>query len=136
MLASDPANVAARKLEKDLLRVLDSLDKTEERTKVIYEANRTHERKGLRLPLRILPPQSTHATPQLEILGYSREVSRGGLSFLSQTAINTPEIIVGLPLPNGGTNWMRAHICRSRVVQDDFMEYGISFLGKQQIEEG
>ena len=74
-----------------------------------------------------------HPTPDHEVIGYSREISRSGLSFVTQMHIVTQEVIVGMPAANGDTNWMRSEVKRTRELPDGFWEYGVAFLGKATI---
>lgn len=133
MAVSATTAQALKKLEKDLIRILDGLDRADERTQSVYSGNRDFERKGLRIPLRLLPPMIQHPTPDHEMIGYSREISRSGLSFVTQMQIATQEVVIGMPAPNGDTNWMRAEVKRTRELPDGFWEYGVAFTGKANI---
>lgn len=133
LVMSMPTPASLKKLEKDLLRVLDGLDRADERNQSIYAANRDFQRKALRIPLRLLPAGIAEPHPDQETIGYSREVSRSGISFVTLTRYSTQEVVIGMPAPNGEMNWMRGEVKRSRELPDGFWEYGVAFTGKANV---
>lgn len=128
-----PTPASLKKLEKDLLRVLDGLDRADERNQTVYAGNREFERKALRIPIRLLPSGISDPHPDQETIGYSREVSRSGISFVALMRFSGQEIVIGIPAADDQTNWMRGEVKRTRELPDGFWEYGVAFIGKANI---
>jgi hypothetical protein len=116
------------RLVKMLTRVMDTLDKWDERLSGHYAPQRKHQRNDVRLPVDVRIP-----VPGMEpqaIAAWMRNVSSGGMSFVSQAKFDDKKILVGLKMDGVNESWFHGEVMRAREVVDDFWEYGIAFRGK------
>jgi hypothetical protein len=113
-------------------RVLDDLDRWDERLAQHYRRQRDHERKSYRALVTVLLPQeSATATNQpTTFQAWARNISRGGLSFVHLQRLRQNKILICLNPAHGADNWMNAEIVRARPIQEEFWEYGVRFLGR------
>ena len=135
----DNSNQPTRHQVRNAKRVLDSLDRLDERFQVHYSRQRKNERRHYRTLITIMVPhdESDGADLPCELGGFtflkvfSRDLSPNGLSFIHPGEIKHDEIFVNLP--NTETR-CKAQIVRAREVLDGFWEYGVEFrqkLGRQ-----
>ena len=130
---SNPPNGASpqqARLIKALTRVLDTLDKSEERLSDHFSPQRRHARNDVRLPVEVRIPVAG-ALP-IVVEAWMRNVSPGGLSFITQSQIEGKSILVGLKMDGVHESWFNAEVMRAREVVDGFWEYGVAFRGKLQ----
>lgn len=118
------------RLLKTLIRVLDTLDKSEERLSDHFSPQRRHTRNDVRLPVEVRIPVAGSLPVVIE--AWMRNVSPGGLSFISQAQITEKNILVGLKMDGVHESWFHAEVMRARDVMDGFREYGVAFRGKLQ----
>lgn len=119
------------KQNRSINRVLDTLDRIEQRTNVHYSEKRSHERKDFRGLVWISIPEGTEEGEFSTTKVWSRSISQSGLSFIYPQRIYETQIRVGVPVSNEQITWFRAEIVRHKEVMDEeFWEYGVRFLGK------
>lgn len=119
------------KQNRSINRVLDTLDRIEQRTNVHYSEKRSHERKDFRGLVWISTPEGTEEGEFSTTKVWSRSISQSGLSFIYPQRIYETQIRVGVPVSNEQITWFRAEIVRHKEVMDEeFWEYGVRFLGK------
>jgi len=119
------------KQNRSINRVLDTLDRIEQRTNVHYSEKRSHERKDFRGLVWISIPEGTEEGEFSTTKVWSRSISQSGLSFIYPQRIYETQIRVGVPVSNDQVTWFRAEIVRHKEVMDEeFWEYGVRFLGK------
>lgn len=121
------------KQNRAITRVLDTLDRLEQRTNAHYSENRAHERKKYRGVVWINPMEDL--APEEEVVNvtkvWSRSISQSGLSFINPSRIQQTRIQVGIPVEDNQVVWFHAEIVRHReVAEENFWEYGVKFLGK------
>lgn len=132
------------RLERSAQRVMDSLDRQDERLNQHYSTQRKHERHELRtMAIVVLPridapvengPTTTvasqqPATPaepeQLQV--WVRNISPTGLSFIYPQEFAHKKLVVGLNPTPGSTTWFHAEVVRARKAIEGFWEYGVAF---------
>ncbi|QDT93203.1 hypothetical protein [Gimesia algae] len=120
------------KQNRAVLRVLDSLDRMDQRTGLHYSEKRAHERKDFRGIVWISLPDSDVADDQeTTIKVWSRSISQSGLSFIYPFPIYRNSIMVGVPVQDTHVAWFRSEIVRQKEIQEEqFWEFGVRFLGK------
>ena len=115
------------------LRVLDTLDRWDDRVSDCYRAQRKHARSHYRAMISIvIPPAPEMANSDLKPSVhqvFARNLSQGGLSFIFHGKLFCNKIVIGLK-SGDPTNWLHAEIVRSREVQDGFWEYGVAFRNR------
>lgn len=117
------------------LRVLDVLDRGENRLLSHYRHKRGHNRENYRKRVTILvsPDRFEHAADrepvQFEVL--ARNISCSGLSFIHPGELIFDTMDVGLNVPKSPV-WFTARIVRKRRVEEGFWEYGATFTGRKQ----
>lgn len=125
--------------ERDLRaleRILETLDKCEQRSEVQFARHRQHERKPYRAVVSLFEPSAAcpfplEGTENLPY-GYAYSLSQGGMGFLTLESFWGPQIAVGLHLPNGTVKWKIGRVVRQRPVPNErFTDYGVAF-GQQQ----
>lgn len=123
----------AQRVERAVARVLDSLDRQDERLNGHYAVQREHTRHGLRMMASVvLPPKDAQSgSKRLEV--WVRNISPSGMSFIYPQLINGKNLVVGINNPNGSVTWFNAEIMRSRKAIEDFWEYGIAFRERAQV---
>jgi hypothetical protein len=131
MSTASPATLDAR-LIRSLTRVLDTLDKWDERLTDHYASQRKHDRTGLRSPVTVrIPCTGSDGQPApVTVEAWMRNVSSGGMSFISETKFEATRILVGFRLNGLQETWYHAEVMRAREVVDRFWEYGVAFRGK------
>jgi hypothetical protein len=131
MSTSSPAAAESR-LIRSLTRVLDTLDKWDERLTDHYSSQRKHDRQGLRTPVTVrVPLAGPDGQPTPVTIGaWMRNVSSGGMSFISDSKFEATRILVGFRLDGVNETWYHAQVMRAREVVDAFWEYGVAFRGK------
>lgn len=118
------------------MRVLDALDRGENRLISHYKHKRSHARETYRNTVTILVPvdflghdAALKEPIQFEVL--ARNLSRSGLSFVHPGELMFERLVVGLNT-SPTTVWFEAHIVRKRRVEEGFWEYGATFTGRYQ----
>ncbi len=112
-------------------RVLDTLDRIEQRTDAHYSEKRSHERKKFRGLVWLSIPDGSQEFDQATTQVWSRSISQSGLSFIYPMRIYETEVRVGVPVSADQVTWFRAEIVRQKEIQEEhFWEYGVRFLGK------
>jgi hypothetical protein len=130
-VASPPNSAAAAqqaRMVKVLTRVMDTLDRMDERLADHFSPQRKHSRNDVRLPVEVRIPVAG-MEPQA-IAAWMRNVSSGGMSFVSQARFEDKKILVGLKMDGVNESWFHGEVMRAREVVDGFWEYGIAFRGK------
>jgi hypothetical protein len=120
---------------RTLQRVLDDLDRCDERLALHYGRLRDHERRSYRALIWIVvPPNSTTEDDQPPVASpaWARNISCGGLSFVHLEQLRETKLLVCLNPTDAARNWQHAEIVRSRRTQDEFWEYGVRFQGRAQ----
>ena len=133
-----------QRLERAAQRVMDSLDRQDERLNLHYSTQRKQERHELRtmavvvLPAIAVPAENPPASvaaaqppavaiePQ-RIDVWVRNVSPNGLSFIYPQEFPHKKLIVGLNPSPAATAWFHAEVMRVRKALDGFWEYGVAF---------
>lgn len=114
-------------------RVLDILDRWDERMRNHQTQKRQHPRRKFRAQVTIYIPESTGiAGESAEATSFSvwtRDLSQAGMCFIYRGTIKARKIVVCLNPDAGGTLWFQAEIVRQRLVHNDFWEYGARFTG-------
>lgn len=143
-MATQIENHRTQRLERAAQRVMDSLDRQDERLAQHLSTQRKHERHELRTKaIVVLPPilvvdenppaaaataqprEATTGIEQLEV--WVRNVSPNGLSFIYPLEFPHKKLIVGLTPSPGTTTWLHAEVMRVRKAIEGFWEYGLAF---------
>lgn len=118
------------------LRVLDVLDRCENRLLAHYRHKRGHTRENYRSRVTIfVPPDRFEHSPgdreplQFEVL--VRNISCSGLSFIHPGELMFETMDVGLDVSKSPV-WFTAQVVRKRRVEEGFWEYGATFTGRKQ----
>lgn len=118
-------------------RVLDDLDRADERFQAVYSKQRSHERKALRSIVTVLippDPEMNNLSAPIQFQCWGRNVSRSGLSCLHHSTFPAKAIVICLGhAPDGNSIWFHADLVRAREVQEGFWEYGARFTGRAMI---
>jgi hypothetical protein len=109
------------------LRILDSLDRCEDRLNEHYGRQRKQKRTGFRGVVTLLIPSESEGVEPNRILAYARNVSTGGMSFIHPGPLAMTKIIVGLTFDPINAAWFDSEIVRGRPVEDGFWEFGVAF---------
>ena len=125
------------KTERDALRVLDSLDRWDERLNGSYSKEREHNRNSFRgMAIIVLPPiegaVGKLAEPQ-KVQVWLRNISQGGLSCIYPGKITHQHVVVGVGTDPARIAWFHSEIVRSREVPEQFWEYGIAFRSRADV---
>lgn len=120
------------KLMRTLTRVLDTLDKWDERLTDHYAPQRKHTRTGIRKPVSVrIPAVGSDGQPlPITVDAWMRNVSSGGMSFICDARIEAERLLVGLRVEGAEETWYHAELRRAREVIEGFWEYGVAFRGK------
>lgn len=123
------------KLQRSAIRVLDSLDRIDDRTNDHYSTVRKHARTKFRGMVRIFVPD-----PEQDVVdpdnvesprAWARSLSASGMSFIYPKELELTNFLAGLELPNGRHTWMIAEIVRKKqMAEEEFWEYGVKFRGR------
>jgi len=62
-------------------------------------------------------------------VGFSRNLSKGGIAFLTTAPLPLEDAIIQLPQPDGQPLGLRSRIVRCVKVKDGLYDIGASFLG-------
>lgn len=129
-----------QRLERSAQRVMDSLDRQDERLNQHYSVQRKHQRHEVRTTaVVVLPPMpavdfannsaaSPVAAVEAERLSvWVRNVSPTGMSFIYPQELQHKRVVVGLNPSPAATTWFHAEVMRVRKVIDGFWEYGVAF---------
>jgi hypothetical protein len=122
---------AANRADVAIERVLDTLDRWDERMHGHQNQKRSHARNRLRQKIMIYIPTNQQsvgeALDSTAISVWTRNISRSGICFIHTASIKVDDIIVCLSTPNSGAIYFHAKIVRRRQVHDGFYEYGAEF---------
>ena len=122
-------NQYTERQNKAVHRILESLEKREERLGEHYRAYRSHSRQNCHRVIEI----------SIEALGgekvtftvYMGDVSSSGMSFLFPYELPSPDIIIAIPLNDTDKTLFRGEIVRMKEIPDEeFFEYGVKFNGR------
>jgi hypothetical protein len=122
------------KLEQDAIRVLDMLQKWDDRLRDHATQKRSSSRRPLKIKVTIVIPESRDEVGEVQDRSvtevWTRNVSQSGLCFISCIPIKskTNEVIVSL-----GQKFLLSRIVRSRQVHEGFWEYGLEYLHEAQM---
>ncbi len=122
MLSNEPEN-------RSIQRALAAVDAHLNRTDSVNEERRSHQRQRVRQRVRIY--EST-APDSAGVEGWSYNISRGGLGFVSASEIPLGDVAICIN-PDSDTDtdiWMRARIRRRKDVIDGIFDYGAEFRGR------
>lgn len=113
------------------LRVMDTLDKWDERVGGVYAAQRKHTRNSYRALITIIvPPEfgsSDAASEPVRIQVWARNISQGGLSFIYPGKLSMKSVTLSVNSSSQTPTWFHADVVRAREVQDQFWEHGVAF---------
>lgn len=125
-------SAAETKLMRTLTRVLDTLDKWDERLTDHYAPQRKHARTGIRKPVIVrIPVIGSDGQPQpITVDAWMRNVSPGGMSFVCDAHIEAERILVAFRVDGVTETWYHAELKRAREVIEGYWEYGVAFRGK------
>lgn len=115
---SDRENAVQHAVDS-LLKQRGELARTEER--------RLHPRLAFNERIEILRPGEKKS-----IVAYARDLSKGGIAFVTTAALRTQVIVVSVPRPPATPLRLRARVVRCRKVQDGFYEVGAMFLNVEK----
>jgi hypothetical protein len=83
----------------------------------------------LKIPVTVASDNGTsQAESQLEV--WSRNISRGGVGFLSRDKILADNIVLCLNPNSDEQKWYHGVIVRRRPVQSEFWDYGVQLTGR------
>ncbi len=117
------------KQNKAAHRIIDSLEKGEDRLGNHYKASRTHSRQRCHSVVEITA--ETLDGQKITFNAYMGDVSPSGMSFIFPSELPSPDIIVGIPLGNADKTMFRGEIVRMKEFPgEDFIEYGVKFAGR------
>lgn len=121
--------------QRSAKRVLDMLDRIDERVGPHHSASRTHERRTFRGQVTICLPDADEAifkpTPANSFRVWARSLSESGMAFISVTPVDRQVVFVGVDMADGTQTWFQAEIVRSREIEDEgFHEYGVAFRAR------
>ncbi|HVW00443.1 MAG TPA: PilZ domain-containing protein [Planctomycetaceae bacterium] len=115
--------------DQEVHRVLDTLDRWEERLNLHYGAMRGFERKAFRSQVLIaIPPAPPSPRPNEPFRVWARNVSQGGVSFVYRVELSATKLFVGLLRGDQEPLWFRGEVVRARSVHEGYWEYGVRFL--------
>lgn len=63
------------------------------------------------------------------LIGYARDLSKGGMAFITTTALPAEAIMILLPQAGAGPIRLRAEVVRCVKIQEGFYDVGVKFLG-------
>jgi anti-sigma regulatory factor (Ser/Thr protein kinase) len=63
----------------------------------------------------------------ITVVGYSRDLSKGGIAFITTTALVPEEVVLSLPRPQGPLS-VRGHVVRCNKIQEGLYDVGVRFL--------
>ena len=110
-------------------RVLDTLDRWEERLNLHYSPLRGFERKAFRSQVLVaVPPLPPSPRPNEPFRVWARNVSQGGVSFVYRVQLDVAKLFVGLLRGEQPVLWFRGEVVRARPVHEGYWEYGVRFL--------
>jgi hypothetical protein len=120
------------KLNRAAQRVLDTLERWDERFDEHYGPQRKHLRQTFRGVIAVLipPDQGPTAIEPLRFQAWARNISRSGLAFIHPVELRVSKVLICLDGQENGGSWLQSEIVRARAVQDGFWEYGVSFKGR------
>ncbi len=134
MVSLDPLH--AEKQNRAALRVLDALDRCDQRLQHHYEMKRSHKRNACRTQITVIAPigrtDGVPAADARRLTGWVRELSQGGLSFILDEKLPQGRILVGIGPDQAHPTWLEVEIVRAREVQDHFWEYGGAFRRRSE----
>ncbi len=114
---------------KAVQRILDSLEKSEERLGEHYKASRAHSRQRCHSVVEIIA--ETLEGEKITFNAYMRDVSPSGMSFVFPNELPSPDVIIAIPLGNSEKTVFRGEIVRMKEFPgEDFIEYGVKFAGR------
>lgn len=127
MSTDDDLNKAARDL-------LEMLDLWEHRNKDAIRFAREHERQPFRQVCWISPIDGAYASlglrPGAAMKAWSRDLTPGGMGFVTNHQIPAEEIVVCMKSVTGASIRVRAAVRRRKKVHQDFWEFGVQFQEK------
>lgn len=127
----------AEREQKAAFRVLEILDRWDDRMNRHQLQRREHTRKQFRVRMAVhIPAMSTVAGECTEAVAFdvwSRNISQSGACFIYRGVIKSKKVVICLNPDTGGSHWFQALIVRQRQVHNDFWEYGIRFTGPASI---
>lgn len=126
---SSPGNPTHEVPGKALQRVLADLAREDQRTSQMYGRSRTFERKPITLKVTVAPFSKGQLIMEKELTVWVRNLSRSGISFVSEAAIGHEEVGVHLLDGDSGPVWMQGAVVRERQIQEGFWEFGVKFIG-------
>ena len=134
-MEASPTLSSAGKQDRAAQRVLDTLDRWDERLNSAYAAKRQYARNSYRTRVTVIIPAgklAESAQPE-RIQAWARNISQGGLSLVHNQQITARRLIVSLNPAVESPTWFYAEIVRAREVQDGFWEHGIKFLERAAV---
>lgn len=118
-------------LAADVIRILDRWDDR-------LQGHNNEKREGGRNRFRakilvkvpaVLTSKGSEASPESTIEVWARNISRGGVGFVSRKKIVSDAVIVCLDPRAQAQKWYHGVIVRRRGVQNEFWEYGVQLTG-------
>jgi len=116
-------------------RVLETLDRWDERLNGSFHGLRKHARSKFFSLVTVLIPASElggqPGEPPILLKAWCRNISQGGLSFVFPRKLPADRILVGVGVePN--QKWFQAEIVRTRQVIENYWEHGVAFKSRAQ----
>lgn len=114
-------------------RVIQQLDSSVQRTKILHSRARRGERKSFQAQISLFVPDHQSDLPPSSITprcipAWSYNLSQGGMGLIALDGTLAGEIWMGAPLPNGEIRWLKGTIVRRRPIPEEaFVDYGIRF---------
>lgn len=108
-------------------RILDALDRSEERLRGHYACQRKQQRIRFRGVVALLIPSELPGVAQSRVDVIARNISSSGLSFIHTGRLMSTRLIVGLSSDPFTVAWVQADVVRAREVESGFWEFGVAF---------
>lgn len=127
----------AAHLDVRAARVLNMLDSWSDRLQGHQTQKREHPRRRFRSRVTVYLADAERGVGEsvqsrnFDVWG--RNISQGGLAFISEEQISAEKVVVCLDPQTDGRLWFEADVVRSRQVHDGFWEFGVCFTGTAEI---
>lgn len=119
--------------------MIEMLDLWEMRNKDAVRFSREHQRQPFRQTCWISPADGDYRSLQLpsgkSLKAWSRDLTPGGMGFITTRNIEPDEIIICMTADGGGGVCIKAAVKRRRKVHQDFWEFGVQFQEKVENDE-
>lgn len=106
--------------------LLDLLDRWSQSQEPHHVEQRQHPRKAFRSQVAVYCVSPVPLESEVAF-GWCRNISDGGLSFISRSRIETSDVRICLDFQGACESWIEGSIVRSQGVPQGFYEYGVKF---------